>query len=221
MQRSVALAVLSVSNIVGTTLGVLLPSAFVKPEDSEEAVKMGFAALQMSEFVISALTLFLAIIWFEESPPSPASPSSEVRTTRYLDEVKSLFKSKKFLSLLLAFGVINGSFNIYGSLLDNLLDCYGFSSDEVGYFAAVMMASGILTAGIVGFYIERTLNYGLVFRTMLILGLIECVGFPLVLLTQENSFILVLIMCAVMGSVFVCYIPLLFDFGCDVLYPAG
>jgi len=102
-----------------------------------------------------------------------------------------------------------------------MLDCFGFNSTEVGYFAAGMMFSGILVASIVGYYIERTLKYKMVFRVMLVLAVVECVGFPLVLLTMGNNFALIMLLCAIMGAVFISYIPLLFDFGCDVLFPAG
>ena len=47
----------------------------------------------------------------------------------YFTAIKQLFRDKKFLTLLFSFGVVLGSFNIYGSLLDNILDCYGFTSD--------------------------------------------------------------------------------------------
>ncbi len=46
-----------------------------------------------------------------------------------------------------------GSFCIYGSLLDNIMDCYGYSTDEVSYLAAAMMGTGILSAGLFGAYI--------------------------------------------------------------------
>lgn len=46
-----------------------------------------------------------------------------------------------------------GSFCIYGSLLDNILDCYGYSNDEVSYLAAIMMVIGIVSAGLFGIYI--------------------------------------------------------------------
>lgn len=45
------------------------------------------------------------------------------------------------------------AFSLYGSLLDNILDCYGFTTDEVGYLAAVMMVTGIISAAILGVYI--------------------------------------------------------------------
>ena len=82
---------------------------------------------------------------------------------------------------MFSFGTINGSFNFLGSLLDNVLDCYGFSSDEVSYLAAAMMATGIISAALFGLYIEKTLKYYVIFKVLAFLAVLQCVGFPLAL----------------------------------------
>jgi Na+/melibiose symporter-like transporter len=153
IKRSVALAILSVANIIGTAVGFLLPPFFVDNNASDEKVKSSFAALLLFEFFACLIPLTLVMLWFRESPPTPVSPCSETKHGRYSDEIKALFKNKQFLGLLVSFGCILGSFNINGSLLDNMLDCYGFSSDDVSYFAAAMMICGILSATLVGLYI--------------------------------------------------------------------
>jgi hypothetical protein len=64
-----------------------------------------------------------------------------------------MLRSKKFLSLAFAFSTINGAFNIYGSLLDNILDPFNYTNDQVSTMAAIMMIIGIVSAGILGIYI--------------------------------------------------------------------
>lgn len=49
--------------------------------------------------------------------------------------------------------MVNGTFNIYGSLLDNVMDCFGYTTDEVSYLAASMMIVGIVSAALFGLYI--------------------------------------------------------------------
>ena len=46
-----------------------------------------------------------------------------------------------------------GAFTVFVSLLDNILDCYGYTSDEVSYIAAAMMVTGIISAAVFGLYI--------------------------------------------------------------------
>lgn len=135
--------------------------------------------------------------------------------------MKSLFKDKKFLTLLFAFGTINGSFNIYGSLLDNILDCYDFSTDEVSYLAAIMMIVGIVSAGFIGAYIEKTLKYRRVFIPLALFGIIQCVALPVMLIEIGHSFLFALIIVFLQGIIFIPLMPLTFDYACDILFPAG
>lgn len=107
----------------------------------------------LTEFVLTLLPLFCVIFWFREKPPTPASPGSEAKSMGYIKGIKLLFKDKRFLALMFSFGTIMGAFTFFGSLLDNVLDCYGFSSDEVSYLAAAMMVTGIISAALFGLYI--------------------------------------------------------------------
>jgi membrane associated rhomboid family serine protease len=66
---------------------------------------------------------------------------------------KAMLKDKKFLSLAVAFGIVNGIFNIYGSLMDDILGCYGFSTDDVSTLGAILICSGIISAAIFGVYV--------------------------------------------------------------------
>ena len=122
---------------------------------------------------------------------------------------------------MFSFGTINGSFNFLGSLLDNVLDCYGFSSDEVSYLAAAMMATGIISAALFGLYIEKTLKYYVIFKVLAFLAVLQCVGFPLALGIEKYNFPLIMILSILQGVVFIPFMPLSFDFGCDILFPAG
>jgi hypothetical protein len=46
-----------------------------------------------------------------------------------LKSIKRLFTDPKFIVLNISFGSILGAFNIYGSLLDNILDPFGYTND--------------------------------------------------------------------------------------------
>lgn len=122
---------------------------------------------------------------------------------------------------MFAFGTVNGSFNVYGSLLDNMLECYGFSSDEVSYLAAIMMIVGIVSAGLIGVYIEKTLKYRRVFIPLAFFGILQCVALPLMLKFIGYNFPLAAIIVFLQGVIFIPLMPLSFDYGCDVLFPAG
>ncbi len=84
-----------------------------------------------------------------------------------------------------------------------------------------MMITGIVSAALFGLYIERTLKYYIIFRILALVGLIECLGFPFLLGVVGYSLPLAMLFCLFMGAVFIPFMPLSFDYGCDVLFPAG
>lgn len=132
-----------------------------------------------------------------------------------------MFKSKKFLTLAFAFSTINGAFNIYGSLLDSILDPFNYSNDQVSTMAAIMMIIGIISAGVLGVYIEKTLNYRRVFIILAIIGILQTIGFAIVLKFFNDNYYLFLTMVALQGVIFIPLMPLSFDYGCDILFPMG
>jgi FLVCR family feline leukemia virus subgroup C receptor-related protein len=105
--------------------------------------------------------------------------------------------------------------------LDNIFDCYGYSSDEVSYLGAIMMFMGIASAAVFGLYIEKTLKYRRVFVILAILGLIQCVSMPLVLGLIGYNFPIAASIAFLQGIIFIPLMPLSFDYTCDILFPAG
>jgi hypothetical protein len=104
-----------------------------------------------------------------------------VEHTEFKESIKILFTSKKFISLAFAFATVNGAFNIYGSLLEEILVPYGITSDQTSILAASMMVIGIISAALIGLYVEKTLQYRKVFIILSILGITQTIGFSLML----------------------------------------
>ncbi len=128
------------------------------------------------------------------------------------------------MSLAISFGTVNGTFNIYGSLMDDILDPYGFSSDSVSIFGAALMISGIISAGIFGAYVERTLKYRNVFWLCSFIGFFTIAGFPLAMKFFSDAHkyywaYLALVTCQ--GLVFIPLQPMTIDYGTDIMFPIG
>ena len=84
-----------------------------------------------------------------------------------------------------------------------------------------MLICGILSAALLGFYIEKTLNYSRVFKVIGVIALVESFGFPLVLSFMPHNFGVTMVFLVIMGTVFIPFMPLTFDYSCDILFPAG
>lgn len=121
---------------------------------------------------------------------------------------------------MLTFGIVNGAFNIYGSLLEEILLPYDISSDQTSLLAASMMIVGIISAAAIGIYVEKTLNYHFVFKVLSVLGVVQTVGFVAVLI-YSPKFLILLAFIVLMGMLFIPIMPLGFDYGCDTMFPIG
>lgn len=128
------------------------------------------------------------------------------------------------MSLTLAFGTVNGTFNIYGSLMDDILDPYGFTSNQVSTFGTALMVTGIVSASLFGIYVERTLKYRKAFRVCASIGILTTFAFPLALKFLSDAphyywVYLILVICQ--GIVFISLQPLTIDYGSDIMFPIG
>jgi FLVCR family feline leukemia virus subgroup C receptor-related protein len=112
---------LSVVNIIGTGIGFLIPSFFVKDDYTKDEIKTQFFKLLLVEAGISAIVFIVVVVFFKESPPTLPSLGSMVQNVDFKESCKFIFYDKRFLSLTVAFGIVNGIFNIYGSLMDDIL----------------------------------------------------------------------------------------------------
>ena len=54
---------------------------------------------------------------------------------------------------MLGFSCTMGAFDLYGSIIDNILNYYGYSPAEVGYASVIVNIVGIVVGSAVGVYI--------------------------------------------------------------------
>jgi len=84
-----------------------------------------------------------------------------------------------------------------------------------------MMVVGIVSAGLFGMYIEKTLNYRKIFLLLAIVGVFQSLALPALLKFVGYNFYLGIIIVILQGLVFIPLMPLSFDYACDILYPNG
>lgn len=83
------------------------------------------------------------------------------------------------------------------------------------------MVAGIISAALIGLYIEKTLKYRRMFWICSLLGIITTIGFPLSLKFLSDKFWVFMILVIMQGMVFIPLQPLSIDYGCDILFPIG
>ena len=105
--------------------------------------------------------------------------------------------------------------------MDDILDPYGYNPDQVSWLGVGLMVAGIISAALMGAYVEKTLKYRRMFWLCSILGILTTIGFPLFLKFISNEFWVCLILVVMQGTVFIPLQPLSIDYGCDTLFPMG
>lgn len=144
-----------------------------------------------------------------------------IENTNFRESIGILFTHKQFISLAIAFGIVNGCFNIYGSLMDDILDPYGYNSDEVSYYGIGLMVTGIISAALIGAYVEKSLNFKGSFRVCGAIGILTTIAFPLGIKLLGYNFLFFLFVVIFQGMVFIPLQPLSADYACDIMFPIG
>lgn len=79
--------------------------------------------------------------------------------SRSINELKSLLRNRNFVLLAIAFCIGVGYFNALMTLLNQIVNPFGYSNDDAGTFGAVFIVSGLVGAGIMGKCLEVTKAY--------------------------------------------------------------
>lgn len=191
-ERDIATTVGSFCSPVGNALGQII-SVVIVSMDSDGDVT-GMSSLMAVEMGISALITLLVFLFFRSKPPTPPSASSRLKETmdagdrralvsvdraagppmgnaeiswrKTRTEVYELLGNEDYVYLLLAFTIGLGIFNSLITLINQFVEPQGYTSDDAGNFAAVMILCGLVGAGIMTVILDRTHAY----RTCLKLG---------------------------------------------------
>lgn len=109
----------------------MLPGAIVGTEESATEGKDLFVQLLLIEGIISTVLCVPLFIFFREKPPTPPSPSAELPRENFKSGMKNLFKNKGFLMLLVVEAVGLGTFNSLATVIQSLIDPFGFSQVKI------------------------------------------------------------------------------------------
>jgi MFS family permease len=156
--RIAATAVMSLANPFGAALGQLIVPFWVeKPSD------------------VSNMVLYVAIIssvcsipsfFIPARPPTPAAASSETPKLSLGESVRILTGHLEFWLLLAPFAVYVGFFNSISSLLNQIMEPYGFSETDAGIAGALLIVVGLVAAAITSPILDRTKSYLLAIKIL-------------------------------------------------------
>jgi len=216
-QRTMATTIASVSNAVGVAFGFILPPAF-----ASKASEIPFMLLM--EAVILSVLIAPPLILFRSRPPTPPSlAASSQREQKFTEAIKSIFKSKDFVILFIVFGLALGAFNTLATIINELVDPFGYTNNDSGIFGALFVLLGLIGAGVVGAIVDKTRVYGATYKITLLactfLG--SCALLMFTLLLKPGKFELIAVAVSLVGFTMTPVLPISLELGCEVCYPIG
>jgi MFS family permease len=172
----------------------------------------------MIEACFTALTTLLIIIIFRSEPLSPPSASEKQHLSINIKETLiGLFTNRHYLILLFSFSIGLALFSAITTLLYQLIEPTGYSSDDAGIFGAVIIIAGLLNALVVGVIMDRTHAYRLILKILLVGACASGIYFILIL--QPNKFYPLAVSIGLMGFFLLPLLPVSFECAVECTYP--
>jgi MFS family permease len=213
--RTTATAVTSLSNPFGAALGQLI-SPFWADKPSEIPTMVLYISVISS---VAAIPSF----FIPAKPPSPPSAGStggdHLDHKSLVHELRVLSRSPEFYLLGLPFMLYVGLFNAFSSLINQILEPYGFSEDNAGIAGAILIVVGLVCAAVSSPLVDKYkvyLPYAKIAVPVLALGYLVLVWAP-----QSHSLAYVFVICALLGASSFGLVPVALEFLVEIHYPLG
>lgn len=214
--RTTATAVASLANPFGAALGQL-----ISPFWATEPTEIPNSVLWVS---IIASVATIPSFFIPKKPPNPPAPNTESAidtntpsTETVLDDLRTLMKSLEFWLLFIPFAVYVGFFNAFSSLLNQILEPYGFSEDDAGIAGAVLIVVGLVTAAITSPFNDKYKFYLWFVRASV--PTIALMYLIFVFAPPTRSIPYVYVVCALLGAASFGLVPVVLEFLVEIFHP--
>ncbi|GJC89711.1 MFS-type transporter EF102 [Colletotrichum liriopes] len=162
--RVAATALTSLANPLGAALGQLIvPFWVTSPGD----VSSGVLYVSIISTVASLPAFFIPA-----RPPTPVAPSSQTVKLGIRESVGIVSRSLELWLIFIPYAVYVGFFNSVSSLLNQMMNPYGFSDEEAGIAGALLIVVGLVASAITSPILDRTKKFLLAIKVAIpIIGL--------------------------------------------------
>lgn len=140
-ERATAVGLVTLSNLVGTALGMVLPPILIE--------KMSIPQSQLIYGGVAAFSAVLFLIFAREKPVTPPCPAGQEVRALMLDGLKHALKVKEFWLYLVVSFIGMGIFNGVTTWVENIIRPRGFTPGDAGTLGALMLAGGVIGAVII------------------------------------------------------------------------
>lgn len=214
-QRATANTIASMSNPLGILLANIISPMIVRTSAQIPTLLLCYA-------IPPCIICFLATVGIRSStPPTPPSASAEASTSEpFLQGLKLLMKNRSYLILLLCFGAGMAVFSSFSTLLEQIMCVQGYTNDFAGICGALFIVFGIVGAGVLGVYVDKTKHFIEVTKINLSLTALACIAFSVVSLLREQKATIAAV-CSLFGFFGYAIYPVAMELSVECSYPVG
>jgi MFS family permease len=146
-ERATAVGLVTLSNLVGTALGMVLTPALIENQS--------IPRVQFIYGGIAAFSAVLFLVFAREKPATPPCPAGLEGRALMLDGLKHALSIRDFWLYLWVSFVGMGIFNGVTTWVENIIRPRGFTPTDAGTLGALMLAGGVLGAVLIPPFSDR------------------------------------------------------------------
>ncbi|KAF8475938.1 major facilitator superfamily domain-containing protein [Kalaharituber pfeilii] len=210
--RISATALASLANPFGAAIGQLV-NPFLATKASEIPNMVLYTA------IIATVPSLLALL-IPSAPPTPSCASSAQKKLALKQSLRVVARCKDFWIIFSLFAVYLGFFNAFSSLINQILEPYGYTPDQAGYVGAVLIVVGLIASAILSPIFDRTHAFLLAIRIQIpLIGLcyIAWIFAP----TTPPNLAGPMVICAVLGAASFSLLPLSLEYAIEQTHPVS
>ncbi|MEA4811601.1 MAG: MFS transporter [Anaerolineaceae bacterium] len=140
-ERATAVGLVTLANLVGTGLGLVLTPILVE--------KMDLGRIQWFYGLFAAITALLFLAFAKEKPATPPDDNEKGARSLMLDGLKYALSIKNFWLYLFVMFVGMGIFNGVTTWVEGIIRPRGFNPTDAGLVGALMLVGGVLGAVVI------------------------------------------------------------------------
>ncbi|MHC1782216.1 MAG: MFS transporter [Anaerolineaceae bacterium] len=137
-ERATAVGLVTLSNLVGTGIGMALTPELVKT--------LSIPTVQLIYGGVAAFSAVLFLIFTREKPATPPCPDGQEVRALMLDGLKHALSVKDFWLYLFVSFIGLGIFNGVTTWVEKIISPRGFTPNDAGTLGALMLGGGVLGA---------------------------------------------------------------------------
>jgi MFS family permease len=146
-ERATAVGLVTLSNLVGTALGMVLTPMLIK--------SFSIPTVQLLYGAVAIFSAALFIVLAREKPITPPCPPGQEVRALALEGLKHALRVKEFWFYLAVVFIGFGIFNGITTWVENIVTPRGFTSDDAGTVGALMLGGGVIGAVLISALSDR------------------------------------------------------------------